>query len=539
MTTSHHVADQLVPLSDRQRALLVYRALLVATLLGVAIAAPGWSGLSMATLVELSAGYLAMAAGTHRLWRLPRPVALTIFGATLLVDGVFLAITTYGSSGLGTPLQYLVLIEVVTVTLLASFRTGLKVAIWNILLAATVFEFEQGGVLHPQQYPASRVAWGDLLVPAGLTLAVTIATATFASINERELRRRNYDLFALSQLAVRLEASMAPEHIAQAVIQTLHDDFDIGRSVIVGADEGGFRALGGRGAQPAPPGLSPNDDRLVRTVISRHEPARVRTLDPAREPWLASVLPGAANVIAVPFYANDTALGVVIAEHGSRPGSRIEQRTMAIIGRCVSHAGLALANAWLLETVRASAAIDPLTGVGNRRAFERALERELGRAERASAPLGCLMIDIDHFKLINDSFGHQSGDQILEAVAGVIVAECRASDVVARYGGEEFVVLMPGMQPAGGAETAERIRCAIAATTGATVSIGVAAFPATADAASLVHAADRALYNAKRSGRDRVVTAVRPAARPAPAPAGSPGPAPAPAGSAAGSPGAA
>lgn len=156
---------------------------------------------------------------------------------------------------------------------------------------------------------------------------------------------------------------------------------------------------------------------------------------------------------------------------------------------------------------------DPLTGLFNRRALSERLDEETSRANRYGAPLSLLMLDIDHFKQVNDRFGHAVGDVVIGMVGRVLEQERRASDVVARYGGEEFAVVLPHTHLEGARVVAGRLRAAIAAKTYrtqgkarcVTVSIGVAALgPSADDAEKLIRAADDALYAAKRAGRNRV-----------------------------------
>ncbi len=158
---------------------------------------------------------------------------------------------------------------------------------------------------------------------------------------------------------------------------------------------------------------------------------------------------------------------------------------------------------------------DALTQLYNRRELQLRLSTELDRASRHDEPLSLLMIDIDHFKAVNDRHGHLVGDATLRSVARVLLADVRPSDLVARYGGEEFVVLLPETTAAGAGLIAERIRRRIAQTPlhegddaplAVTVSIGVAAHPehGGGDGLALLRAADRALYAAKSGGRNRV-----------------------------------
>ncbi|HUL58765.1 MAG TPA: GGDEF domain-containing protein [Anaeromyxobacteraceae bacterium] len=159
------------------------------------------------------------------------------------------------------------------------------------------------------------------------------------------------------------------------------------------------------------------------------------------------------------------------------------------------------------------ATVDPLTRLLNRGAFEEALAREVARARRGGTPLAVLIVDVDHFKRVNDGHGHAAGDAVLREIASRIAAAARGGDVVGRIGGEEMAVALPGADLAAAREAGERIRARVAGTALAagalglavTVSIGAAALlAADADAAPLLARADARLYQAKRSGRDRV-----------------------------------
>jgi diguanylate cyclase (GGDEF)-like protein len=163
-----------------------------------------------------------------------------------------------------------------------------------------------------------------------------------------------------------------------------------------------------------------------------------------------------------------------------------------------------------LETL---AAIDWLTGLYNRRHFEALARAELARSQRYMRPVSVLMIDIDHFKAVNDRFGHAAGDQVLRAVAALLVADKRDADVAARLGGEEFALLLPETTDLAAVQFAERLRQKMrnhASTVqgeklAITISIGVAGATATTSGIEmLVRSADDALYDAKRGGRDRV-----------------------------------
>ncbi|HJV81601.1 sensor domain-containing diguanylate cyclase [Noviherbaspirillum sp.] len=165
---------------------------------------------------------------------------------------------------------------------------------------------------------------------------------------------------------------------------------------------------------------------------------------------------------------------------------------------------------------------DTLTGVNNRRYVERRLVEEIGRSQRHGYPLSCMYIDIDHFKQINDSIGHQAGDEVLRDVAARIKAELRLSDALGRFGGEEFVALLIDAQRDDAVSVAERIRRSVAEQPmilgsgeqiDVTVSIGVASLATSKDhesvektAQKFLARADQALYQAKKNGRNRVIS---------------------------------
>lgn len=160
---------------------------------------------------------------------------------------------------------------------------------------------------------------------------------------------------------------------------------------------------------------------------------------------------------------------------------------------------------------------DGLTGVANRRYFLQRLEQELERSKRYHSPLVLAALDVDHFKQINDQYGHQAGDEVLKALSEFTVKMLRANDLVGRLGGEEFAILMPESDQEAGAIVSERIRAELAAIQidtvagplSVTVSIGVTqAYPEVDTAETMLRRADAAMYRAKTGGRNRVVQAV-------------------------------
>ncbi|HEV2913962.1 MAG TPA: diguanylate cyclase [Pyrinomonadaceae bacterium] len=178
-----------------------------------------------------------------------------------------------------------------------------------------------------------------------------------------------------------------------------------------------------------------------------------------------------------------------------------------------------------LDTCEEAAFTDHLTGLANRRRFERQLEREVTRTLRYGRPFCLLLLDIDHFKQVNDTYGHDAGDEAIRQIAKTLQAGTRGIDLAARIGGEEFAVILTETGFDGGVEVAERLRHAIKAeeipTVGRiTASFGVAEFPACAQGGrELLMVTDAAMYEAKRQGRDRVERGSCAPAEPNPSPA--------------------
>src|SRR5581483_6891427 len=192
---------------------------------------------------------------------------------------------------------------------------------------------------------------------------------------------------------------------------------------------------------------------------------------------------------------------------------RIHQRERGELRNAVVQAAPIVANQRNLALAEQRAASDALTGLPNRRSAEEALHRMAAHAGRSLTPLAAVLLDLDHFKRINDLHGHDQGDQALAVVGQVLTAALRASDFAARYGGEEFLVLLPETSRDGALTLAEKLRAAIEQAVvpgvgGLSASLGVAVYPEDAiETDQLVRQADRALYLAKNRGRNRVESA--------------------------------
>lgn len=222
---------------------------------------------------------------------------------------------------------------------------------------------------------------------------------------------------------------------------------------------------------------------------------------------------GPHGALEIPMIARGDILGLLqIFAVGADAEARLNQ--ISGLGAALADAmSLALANIALRDKLRSQALRDPLTGLYNRRYMEDTLQRVVRLAERERHEVSVIMIDLDHFKRLNDQHGHAKGDAVLRDAAAAIVSQLRDTDVACRYGGEELIVVLPNCGIDDAAHKAERIRIGVEGLSepnGAQVSasLGVATFPQTATAMKdLVANADAALYRAKQEGRNRVVRA--------------------------------
>jgi diguanylate cyclase (GGDEF)-like protein len=240
----------------------------------------------------------------------------------------------------------------------------------------------------------------------------------------------------------------------------------------------------------------------------------LRELSPSEDPVAAGLLPGAHNVVVLPLQVDGNDSGLVLLEHGgSALTTRLPMRTLVMLSQFAAHAGLSLRNARLLAERERLAAMDGLTGLANRREFDHVLSREVNRSERSQEPLSLVVFDVDHFKAVNDAYGHLRGDEVLRSVGQVLAQTVREMDLVARYGGEEFAVVLPRCDRADAVHVVERMTTALRRhedLEGITLSSGIATMPYNAgEGVALIAAADEALYESKRAGRDRYTVSER------------------------------
>ncbi|MFN0061193.1 MAG: diguanylate cyclase [Myxococcaceae bacterium] len=322
-----------------------------------------------------------------------------------------------------------------------------------------------------------------------LTLLYDVARSLTATLELSELLRRITDL-VVGRLAIEQFSVMLLEPDGRLVVK-IAQPRDRGT-------EGLFFSVGEGAAGRAASTLKPIyiEDVEHDTVFTR----RPGTLQKG-------------SLLCVPMIHKDSLLGVINLERPTAKGFTAEE--IELLTAVAGQAAMAVKNAKLHEETVALSITDPLTGAPNRRHLFSRLEMEIARAHRFGTSVSFLMIDIDHFKALNDAAGHRAGDITLKQVSDLIKSVVRKVDTLGRYGGEEFVLVLPQIHRAEALEVAEKLRRAVeehpftyrtAQPSGhVTISVGVATLPVDANTLEkLVDCADAALYASKRSGRNRV-----------------------------------
>ncbi|WP_217923386.1 GGDEF domain-containing protein [Miltoncostaea oceani] len=447
-------------LQERNEAMLVGRAVALGVIAVVGLFVP-----EAATAEEhlLAAAACAVALVLHvALWamsrRWSRRLLLAVDAAIVIDAALILVLAHLAGAGNGIGLWLLPLLAV-AVTLGYDTLAGVKALILGgIVLAALRLLGEDGAP------PLEEAA-----APLVIAVALVIVAGYFARVNERDLNRQLTLIEGKWTASAALTGASEVDEVVAAVRRAL-------ATVLPGWD--------------------------VDVVLDR----RAVTMRSWRE--------RDAVFLETPLAGGDPPrpVGRVTA---SRPAGRLDRvtvrgRQMAALREVADDAGSALVRIEERERFERQALADPLTGLGNRRAFDEAIVAEMSRIERSGDPLGLVMIDVDHFKRFNDRHGHQAGDAALVAVARAIERGARAGDRACRVGGEEFALLLPGADEQAAAIVAERVRAGIEASADAaepiTVSLGVAAAHGGGDVPALVRTADARLYAAKGAGRNRVVS---------------------------------
>jgi len=312
--------------------------------------------------------------------------------------------------------------------------------------------------------------------------------------------------------AVRSFTEVLASHLELAVLsnkalEQLLQHSGAGAGAILIAVEGELKIASSQGIR-TPDSLG-NSDHVRRAIQTASRVIVALPEDVAVDGILTDFRP--REVLVDPVLYKEVPLGAIIL--ASATGFKDDAKSRLDLFR--HGLALALNNALTHDRLQTLAALDPLTGLYNRRFGMARLHEEFSRAVRTTGPLGVMMFDIDHFKKVNDTYGHLAGDRVLIQVAKTARATLREGDVLMRYGGEEFLVILPAASKANSRDIGERMRRMVEETSVAdgdqvirvTISIGITSFPELAAASDqeLVKRADEALYSAKDSGRNRVI----------------------------------
>jgi diguanylate cyclase (GGDEF)-like protein/PAS domain S-box-containing protein len=334
--------------------------------------------------------------------------------------------------------------------------------------------------------------------------------------NERmmqELTERSRRATLLAKMGELLQSCTSKEEVFSAALGYAPKIFPAQRGAL---------ALLNSGRSVAEVAGSWHDCRLPVTVFEPNACWALRTGHPhlvvaGDDTAPCSHAAGVSNTyLCVPVLAQGEAFGILHFQ-ATDESPTLADSELSLKTTFASHVGLSVANIRLREALRTQSIRDPLTGLYNRRYLNEMLEREIRRAVRAEHGLGILMLDLDHFKKFNDTYGHDAGDTVLRETASFLTKSVRAEDIVCRFGGEEFVVILPMADLNASQARAERIRSKLRELTVLhqgqslgmlTVSVGVSELPTHGTSPQeLIEAADAALYRAKREGRDRVAVA--------------------------------
>jgi diguanylate cyclase (GGDEF)-like protein/PAS domain S-box-containing protein len=360
----------------------------------------------------------------------------------------------------------------------------------------------------------------DITERKELEATVAQRTSELQMANERllmwgqELEHRNMEINLLGQMGDLLQCCNTSAE-AHAGIQAFGVQLfpeDSGALFVFGESQNTLEAVAVWGTSPPKETVFPTEDCWSLRRGRVH--GRLEIKGGMRCRHVADVN---AAYICIPLMAHGSGLGVLHLRLSSMSSEKWDGRQQLGI-KVAEHLGLALAKLKLQETLQHLSVRDPLTGLFNRRYMEESLARELDRAKRQNQVLAVLMVDIDHFKRFNDTFGHDTGDRVLRELAALFLRQIRSGDIACRYGGEEFIIVLPDAALEVCLKRAEGIRQAakdlsLSHCQGildqVTLSIGVATFPKNgATPEALLQNADVALYRAKKEGRDRVCEAI-------------------------------
>jgi two-component system, cell cycle response regulator len=371
--------------------------------------------------------------------------------------------------------------------------------------------------------PAFDERDAELLARAGQQVVHAIhAEHVFIAVE-----RAKYEHERFYHASARLGRALTLDQVMDTAFEAaseIVDDCDLAVITLFEAETNRHRVYSARHRPGAPPLVDPlelaglefrDNAGLVSMVVkNRHYlPASGELRDEAIPVWTRKVkLRGAESILVLPLASADEAIGTLTLASRERHSFRKDVREM--LGVIAVQVATSLQNAIMYKKMETMATTDGLTGLTNHRTFQERFANLLERSARHGHRAAILLLDIDHFKKVNDTYGHPVGDEVLRQVARVLGKAVRVIDIPARYGGEEFAIVLESTDLGGAVNLAERIREDVGrlevatdkGTLKVTTSIGIAAFPDDArEQPALIERADMALYQAKQSGRNRVV----------------------------------
>jgi two-component system, cell cycle response regulator len=343
-----------------------------------------------------------------------------------------------------------------------------------------------------------------------------------------KLFKESDDFYALIDLASLASSTLDPKEVLYLIVKKISEIINVTRCSMISINAGNrrFAKVVSTFEDPKITDITIDLQKYpeIRKALLQKQPVIIRDAqkDPLMEKVRDIISPiGIRSIIVIPVIFRDEVIGTLLLRT-SRAGRAFTNREIKLCSALANASSNALYNAFLYERLNKEKAkyeklaiTDYLTGIYNIRYFYKRLDEEFSRAQRYKVPLSCVMIDIDHFKKVNDKYGHRIGDIVLREFAQLIKRHTRKCDLFARYGGEEFILLLPQTAAKGAMIEAERLRRAVKehrfrpfkAKQQVTVSLGAAC---TSDVRiknydELIHHADNALFKAKEKGRDQTV----------------------------------
>ena len=347
------------------------------------------------------------------------------------------------------------------------------------------------------------------------------------------LYRDRIDLEALLELTSLASSTLNPKEVLYLIVKKISEILKVTRCsmISINAEDERYAQVLSTFEDPSITNIRLDLEKYpeIRNALSSRKPVIIK--DAQKDPLMKEVKEviaplGIRSILVIPIFFREEIIGTMLLRT-SRANHAFTKREIQLCVALAKASSHALYNAFLFQKLYREKAkleklaiTDYLTGIYNIRYFYSRLEEEFSRAERYQMPLSCIMLDIDHFKKINDSYGHRIGDFILREFAQIVKRYTRKSDLLARYGGEEFILLLPQTSLKGALIEARRLQKVVREIRfrqlregqGITVSFGISCFPdkGVKKSDDLINFADNALYKAKEKGRDLIVSHASP-----------------------------